>query len=174
MPGSGNKRSTAIVRGYRRSDLENCRRLWEELTVKHREIYDDPSIGGDHPGMFFDEHLKLVGARRIWVAVQDSEVVGFVGLVVEGEDAEIEPLVVTKKLRGTGIGAKLTAAAAAKASRTEGVKYLTVRPVARNVEAMRFFHDMGMVNVGRIELFKDLKGRKWKQGLRIHDIDLGY
>jgi GNAT superfamily N-acetyltransferase len=170
----GRKALKTIVRGYRKSDLDSCRKLWEELTVKHREIYDDPSIGGDRPGMFFDEHLKRVGARNVWVAVQGSRVVGFVGLIVDGEDAEIEPLVVTKKMRGSGIGAQLTAAAAAKASRTKGVKYLTVRPVARNVEAMRFFRDMGLVNVGRVEMFKDFRGRKWKKGLKIHDLDLGY
>lgn len=174
MPGSGKKAPKTIVRGYRKSDLDSCRKLWEELTVRHREIYSDNSIGGDRPGMFFDEHLKRVGARSIWVAVQGSRVVGFVGLIVEGEDAEIEPLVVTKKMRGAGIGTQLTAVAAAKALRVKGVKFLTVRPVARNIEAMRFFRKMGLVNVGRIELFKDLKGRKWKKHLRIHDLELGY
>ncbi len=174
MPRSGKKAPLTTVRGYRSSDLDCCRNLWEELTVRHREIYDDPSIGGDRPGMFFDEHLKRVGSRNIWVASRGGRVVGFVGLIVEGEDAEIEPLVVTKDLRGSGIGAMLTSAAAAKAARTKGVKFLTVRPVIRNVEAMRFFRKMGLVNVGRIELFKDLKGRKWSKSLKIHDLELGY
>jgi hypothetical protein len=39
---------------------------------------------------------------------------------------------------------------------------------------MRFFRDMGLVNVGRVEMFKDFRGRKWKKGLKIHDLDLGY
>lgn len=174
MPGNSRRNPSTIVRGYRKSDLESCRSLWEELTIRHREIYDDPSIGGDRPGMFFDKHLKLVGARNLWVAVNDTEIVGFVGLIIEGEDAEIEPLVVTRMFRGKGVGTKLVAAAAEKATRTKGVKFLNVRPVVRNVEAMRFFRNMGLVNVGRIELFKDLKGRKWKKDLTIHGLEFGY
>jgi hypothetical protein len=56
------------IRPYRPTDLEACRALWVELVQRHREIYQDPSIGGDDPGLYFDRHLAQVGAERIWVA----------------------------------------------------------------------------------------------------------
>jgi ribosomal protein S18 acetylase RimI-like enzyme len=167
-------RRSVEVRGYRKADLAACRRLWEELVEKHREIYADPSIGGDDPGSHFDGHLKRVGPGRIWVAVEGDEVLGFVGLVVEGEDAEIEPLIVTRERRGSGIGGLLAGEAMAAARDLKGVKFLTVRPVARNKEALDFFHGLGLVNVGRIEIFEDLTGREWRKGLRMHGLDYRY
>lgn len=159
------------VRPYRRTDLAACRELWTELVQKHREIYADPSIGGDDPGKHFDDHLRRVGPERLWVAVEGDRVLGLVGLMVDGEDAEIEPLIVTRQRRGCGIGRLLAGRAMAAARDIKGVKFLTVRPVARNKEALDFFHGLGMVNVGRIELFTDLTGRQWTKGLRIHDKD---
>ncbi len=44
------------------SDREACRALWRELTECHRTIYGDPSIGGDDPGLYFDEHLLAPGS----------------------------------------------------------------------------------------------------------------
>ncbi|MBI4300887.1 MAG: hypothetical protein HY677_07095, partial [Chloroflexi bacterium] len=37
------------IREYRTADFEACRSLWGELTRHHREIYEDPTIGGDDP-----------------------------------------------------------------------------------------------------------------------------
>jgi hypothetical protein len=51
--------SDITIRPYGDSDLEPCRTLWAELTRRHREIYGDPSIGGDDPGAYFDDHLDL-------------------------------------------------------------------------------------------------------------------
>lgn len=162
------------MRGYRRTDLDACRGLWQELTERHREIYADPTIGGDDPGRFFDDHLRRVGPKRIWVAEEKGKVVGFVGLIVEGEDAEIEPLVVERASRGRGIGVRLATEAMAKARLLKGVKFLTVRPVARNREAIEFFWKLGLVNVGRVELFTDLAGKRWKKGFRMHDLEFGH
>lgn len=162
------------IRGYRKTDLMACRRLWKELVERHREIYDDRSIGGVDPGRFFDEHLKRVGPKRIWVAADGREVVGFVGLLVEGEDAEIEPLVVTEGRRGEGIGGLLVKEAMSSAKSVKGVKFITVRPVARNKEALEFFRSHGLTNVGRVELFADLAGKKWRKGLRIHGLEYNY
>jgi len=164
-------KESIVIRGYRKSDLASCRRLWKELVERHREIYADPAIGGDDPGKFFDEHLKRVGPKRLWVAVDGDEVVGLIGLIVEGEDAEIEPLVVANGSRGRGIGQQLAEQAMAVASATKGVKFLTVRPVARNKEALAFFRAQGLVNIGKVELFADLAHKKWKKGLRIHGLE---
>ncbi|HUV98042.1 MAG TPA: GNAT family N-acetyltransferase, partial [Candidatus Paceibacterota bacterium] len=70
--------------------------LWKELTEWHRHICQDPSIGGAHPEEYFDKHLAKAGPERLWVAVQDSKVVGLVGLIVNGKEAEIEPVIVSE------------------------------------------------------------------------------
>lgn len=173
-PSEARRKNCVSVRAYRDVDLGACRRLWKELIEKHREIYADPTIGGDAPGRFFDDHLRRVGPKRIWVAVDGAKVVGFAGLLVEGEDAEIEPLVVTRRERGKGVGELLVKKAIAAASEMKGVRFVTVRPVARNKEALEFFRKQGLANVGRIELFVDLAGRNWRSGLRIHDLEYGY
>ena len=38
-----------MIRGYESADLERCRSLWVEVVERHREIYEDPSIGGENP-----------------------------------------------------------------------------------------------------------------------------
>ncbi len=43
-----------IIRDYAPADLPVCRELWRALNRRHREIYDDLTIGGDDPGMEFD------------------------------------------------------------------------------------------------------------------------
>lgn len=88
------------IRQYNISDLERCRSLWAEMTQRHRDIYNDPSIGGDNPGLEFDKHLEQVGSGRIWVALFDEEVVGLVSLIQDDQQAEVEPIVVSSKHRG--------------------------------------------------------------------------
>jgi GNAT superfamily N-acetyltransferase len=161
------------IRKYHPSDLESCRSLWEELTEWHRHIYEDPNIGGSDPGRFFDEHLSKVGTDNLWVAVQDGAVVGLTGLMGEGEEAEVEPLVVNETCRKKGIGGSLMEHVMAEARR-RGVRYLSVRPVARNVEAIGFFFNRGFVNIGHVELFMDLSEGEWRKGLRLFDLDFRY
>jgi len=103
----------------------------------------------------------------------DGQTVGLMGFEVDDGEITIEPLVVDQSLRGKGIGRRLMALAVQEA-KARGATYLNVRPVARNLAAIRFFTDHGMVNVGHVELFMDLKGREWKDGLRLHGIDLRY
>jgi len=81
--------------------------LWRELIERHREIYQEPTIGGEHPEEYFDKYLNKVGPARIWTAIIESEVVGLTGLDVSGYEAEIEPLIVTKAHRNKGVGTKL-------------------------------------------------------------------
>jgi GNAT superfamily N-acetyltransferase len=160
-------------RKFKDSDIEGARSLWEQLTVAHRTIYDDSSIGGDDPGSFFDVHLQKVGVDNIWVAEMDGQVVGLMGLEVEGEEMTIEPLVVDFKQRGRGIG-KGFVRVAVREARARNAAYLNVKPVARNLEALRVFRLNGMTNVGHVELFMDLKDKSWKDGLRLHELDFNY
>jgi len=173
--GSVNRTSFSI-RSYRNSDRNACRKLWRQLAEKHAQIYSDPNIAKNGVEDYFDQHLKRVGPRRIWVAVLNAEVVGFVGLVTSADsedDGEIEPLIVHRDHRGRGIGKGLTVFAA-EAAKKLGVKYVTVRPVARNIEALGFFRNAGFDTVGRIELFMDLTGKEWKKGLELHGLKYEY
>ena len=140
------------TRRYRRSDLARCRSLWAEMTQRHRDIYEDPSIGGEDPGLEFDKHLDQVGPQHVWVAVVDGEVVGLTSLIVDGEQAEVEPLVVSSSHRGMGVGRALLDRVIEEAGRL-GVLCLGVKPVARNKDAISFFHNAGFKTLGHIQMF---------------------
>ncbi|MBU7014965.1 MAG: GNAT family N-acetyltransferase [Theionarchaea archaeon] len=162
------------IRPYAPDDLEECRILWEELTQHHREIYGDPSIGGDNPGLYFDKHLADVGADRIWVAELSGDIVGMTGLIMKEQEAEIEPLIVSPEYRSQGIGKALVTRAIQEAQ-TLGVSYVSVRPVARNTHALSFFHKCGFQILGHIDLFMDLStSGKWKEGLSLFENDFKY
>lgn len=53
------------IRKYQETDREHCRALWRELAEWHREIYQDPTIGGEHPEDYFDKHLAEVGSNQL-------------------------------------------------------------------------------------------------------------
>ncbi|MFQ5507099.1 MAG: GNAT family N-acetyltransferase [Planctomycetota bacterium] len=164
------------IRGYRSSDLERCRSLWAELTQRHRNIYEDPSIGGDDPGKEFDRHFARVGPERIWVAEDGDQVLGFVSLIVEGKEAEIEPIIVGSRHRSGGIGRRLLDHAIAEAKRLE-VLCLNVRPVARNREALSFFHEAGFRTLGHVQLFRWLGPAtpgQWKEGPELLGMHFDY
>jgi HAD superfamily hydrolase (TIGR01509 family) len=146
------------IRCYRPADLAACRGLWAELVGWHRHLYGDPSIGGEEPGLHFDGHLARLGPERIWVAEIDGQVVALAGLEPLGDDgrqADVEPVVVTAAQRRTGVGSALLAHVVREARRL-GVRYLNLRPVARNLAAIGFFYDAGFQTLGQIELFMDL------------------
>jgi len=155
--GGVRRKVSASIRQYRPGDLERCRELWRSLTQRHRDIYEDPTLGGADPGIEFDEHLKHPQLHRLWVAEFGHQVLGFCGLLVRGEESELEPIVVDPRYRSRGIGALLAQQAIAE-SRRLGVKYVNVRPVARNLEAIRFFHREGFRLLGRFELSIALGG----------------
>ena len=140
------------IREYEPSDLEVCRDLWRDLTQRHRDIYEDPAIGGGDPGPYFDEHyLKHPHFHKLWVAEVDGEVIGLCGLLVDGEEAELEPIVVRPSHRNSGVGNALAQHVIKEASDL-GKKYINVRPVGRNIEAIRFFNREGFQVLGRLEL----------------------
>jgi len=162
-----------VIRKYQPRDKKQCRSLWKELTERHREIYQDPTIGGEHPEDYFDKHLAKVGAARLWVAVDGSRVVGLIGLIVDGEGAEIEPLVVSKAYRRRGIGKQLIKRIVAEA-RNLGVRFLNVKPAARNVHAIRFLYRQGFRNLGHIELFLDFSKYAWKPGPKLFECEFSF
>ncbi|MHC4728632.1 MAG: GNAT family N-acetyltransferase [Planctomycetota bacterium] len=165
-----------IVRSYKPADLERCRFLWAEMTQRHRYIYDDPSIGGDNPGLEFDAHLSRVGSERVWVATSGEEIIGFVSLILDDEQAEVEPIVVSSQHRGRGIGQKLLNHAIEQAKKL-GVLCLSVKPVARNEEAIAFFYNAGFKILGHIQLFMWLgpsSPGQWRPGPKLFGKSFDY
>ena len=162
-----------VIRKYQDQDKHQCRGLWRELTEWHREIYQDPNIGGEHPEDHFDKHLAEVGPDQLWVAVYDSKAVGLVGLMLKGEETEIEPLIVSKPYRNKGIGTKLIQTIVSEA-RKKGVKYLSIGPVARNVKTIKFLYKRGFKNLGYITLFIDFTDHTWKLGPEIFGCKFNY
>ncbi|HDD70317.1 MAG TPA: GNAT family N-acetyltransferase [Candidatus Bathyarchaeota archaeon] len=164
---------TLTIRKYEEADREQCRSLWRELTEWHRELYQDETIGGEHPEDYFDRHLAKVGADKLWVAVYDSKVVGLTGLIVAENEAEIEPLIVSEAYRGRGIGKKLIAKVVSEA-REMGVRLLSIKPVARNVKTIKFLYMLGFKNLGHIELFMDFSDYKWKTGPELFECNFNF
>ena len=168
--------SDAAIRQYGPSDLDRCRALWVELTQYHRVLYDDPSIGGDAPGLYFDRHLARVGPDRIWVAERDGQVAGFAGLIVDGQEAEVEPIAVASAHRGQGIGRALLQHVIEESVKL-GVRYLSVKPVARNLEAISFYYEAGFRTLGQVEMFMELRPSApgtWKSGLELFGYSFEY
>lgn len=163
------------IRGYQPDDYSACRALWEELTEHHRRIYDSPRIGADDPGSGFDEYLENAALAMSWVGTENGDIVAFTGLLVEGSEGEVEPVIVTEDRRGHGIGRLMVEHVIAKAT-ARGLSQLTIRPVARNIDAVRAFHRYGFRALGHIEMFMDLgpKPAEWRDGIEIHDLPFQY
>ena len=164
---------TVHTRNYDDGDLEVCRSLWVQLTEWHRGIYDAPGIGGDNPGLQFDEHLNKVGSDQIWLAEIDGEVVGMTGLEpgIDEGTLQIEPLIVFPKASGSGVGKALVEHLIG-VIKSKGLRDLNVRVVGRNSEAIRFYHEMGFNKIGYIELFLDTTTateQMWREGESLAD-----
>ena len=157
------------IRSFTTDDLDVCRSLWTEMVQRHRDIYNDQTIGGDDPGLEFDKHLECVGLDNIWLAESEGEVIGFTSLIKKDQEAEIEPIVVAHKHRGKGVGERLIKHAVEEAKKQK-ILCLYVKPVARNKEAISFFYDCGFRTIGHIQLFMWLGESTpdtWKEGLEI-------
>ena len=154
-----------MIRAYTSNDYDPCRALWVELTEWHRHIYGSPHIGGDDPGADFDRHLETHGSANLWVADVDGTIVGLAGLIDADDGGELEPLIVSGAYRGQGIGRELTEQVVL-AAREAGHPTLSVRPVARNHQAIRAYHELGFDTLGFVEMLMDLRrgDRPWIDG----------
>jgi GNAT superfamily N-acetyltransferase len=164
------------IRDYAVSDYLACRLLWVELTEHHRRIYEDQAIGGDDPGVGFDDYLATPQRVSSWVAESAGAVVGLTGLFDHGSSGEVEPVVVTESVRGRGVGRLLIGRVVTDAIH-RGYEYLAIRPVARNVTAIQRFYDAGFRTLGgHVDLTMDLANRRhrWLEGAVLHDLDFRY
>jgi GNAT superfamily N-acetyltransferase len=158
------------IRRFRDDDAAACRALWAELTRWHRALYDDPSIGGDDAGAGFDDYVREFAEARLWVADRAGSLVGLVGLILRGRQAEVEPVVVSFDARGHGIGRALVETAV-DAAQARGASQVKVSPVARNAQAIGFFHELGFTKLGHVDLLLDLRRPPgyWRPGERLAD-----
>jgi len=164
------------IRPYRPLDHRACRDLWAELTEHHRDLYEDPSIGGADPGAAFEEYLTRLDLTGIWVADHPEDgVVGMVGLLLRGKAGEVEPVIVTQRRRGQGIGRSLLSHVAQEAGR-RSMTHLTVTPTSRNESAVRCLYGAGYQALSSVTLTLDVghRGHEWQDGLDLYDLRFRY
>jgi GNAT superfamily N-acetyltransferase len=159
-----------VIREYEQDDLDECRRLYAQLVEYNWWIYDDPSIGGADSGAGFDSYLATPERVMTWVAVEGDRLVGMTGLFWEGEESTIEPVIVDHDSRTRGIGRRLVEAAIEE-SRRRGASDVNLTPVARNVAAIRAFHQLGFQTLGHIQMFMSLDrdDSYWRPGIELHE-----
>lgn len=164
-----------VPRPYEPRDYEPCRALWVELTEHHREIYEDPTIGAPDPGAALDPYLAALGDGELWVTESDGRVIAMAGLLQHGDEGEVEPIVVTREWRSTGVGSRLLDHIVQRA-RDRRLRFLSIRPVARNERAIARFHASGFRTLGHVDMFMQLDDaeRTWRSGLSIHGLDLAF
>ena len=158
------------IRQFEPADLEACRVLYAQLVEHHRDIYDDPSIGGDEPGSGFDDYLAIPTRVITWVVVDDGVIVGLSGLLWEDGEATVEPVVVDRDRRRSGVGRRLIETAIEE-SRRRGASDVNIKPVARNASAIRAFHQLGFQTLGHLQLFMSLDrdDSYWRDGVDVHE-----
>lgn len=144
-----------IVRDYEPGDEGACRALFEELVETHRALYPDGDVGSN---------FELEG--RIFVAEDEGRVVGYAGLLWHGRRAELEPIVVASDQRGRGVGRALAQRVIEEARAGDAVRVFA-RPVARNRDAIAFFHSIGLDTLGYVQVQMDLKPRDRKPAEQI-------
>jgi L-amino acid N-acyltransferase YncA len=163
------------IRPYEPSDLEACRDLYTQLVEHHREIYEDPSIGGDDPGAGFDDYLALSERVATWVAVDEYSIVGLAGLLWKEGESTVEPVIVARDRRRAGIGRSLLETAIDE-SRRRGAADVNIKPVARNASAIKAFHELGFRTLGHLQLFMSLERSEdyWRDGMNVHGCRFDY
>ena len=165
-----------VVREYKETDYDFCVILSRELAQHHADIYSEPSIAIKDQAKWFDDLMQKDGYAGMWLAEVNNKVVGLCGLFSYGEEGEIEPVVVAASSRNKGIGTRLIRYVVDEAKK-RNIRYLSIRPVARNKEAIALFTRLGFNVVGYIDLFQDLsdkKDREWKSDFLVHGVQLRY
>jgi len=170
------ERTRATIRPYRSADHGACRRLWAELTEQHNELYDIHSADDADLGADFEEYLARLDLTGMWVADHpDDGVVGLVGLILNGRAGTVEPVIVTARHRGRGIGRALLGHVAQEA-RGRGMTALTISPESRNEAAIRCLHSAGYDTLTAVELTLDLgrHGPERRDGVEFDGLRFSY
>ncbi len=162
------------VRPYRPTDHRAGRALWAEFIETKRELYGEPGGHGD-PGAGFEEYLTQLNLTGMWVAEHPEDgVIGLVGLLLSGRAGEVNPVVVTERYRGQGVGRALLAHVAEEARR-RGLRQLAVVPDSRNVAAFRCLHAAGYDRMAAVRLTLDLTGASSTgEQMTVHGLSFRY
>lgn len=101
--------------------------------------------------------------------MDDRAIVGLSGLLWEGGEATIEPIIVDRRCRRTGVGRRLIETAIEE-SRRRGATDVNIKPVARNPSAIQTFHELGFRTLGHLQLFMSLDrdDSYWRSGIEVH------
>jgi GNAT superfamily N-acetyltransferase len=144
------------VRSYRPADHSAGRALWAQLATQRAALYGAAPELVD-PGAEFEEYLTRLDLSGIWVAEDESgQVVGMIGLLIQGRVGEVEPMVVALDHQGQGVGRALLGHLTEQA-RKRSLARLTIRPESRNVSALRSLHAAGYDVLTAVELSLDLR-----------------
>jgi ribosomal protein S18 acetylase RimI-like enzyme len=143
-----------IIRDYRDSDAAALRRCVVVLQEFERAI-DSRLLGGEVMADRYCERIHVrcrEAAGQIYVAEDDSEVIGFVTVLAResftelddppGHYALITDLVVLESYRGRGIGRQLLDRAERYAKQA-GARELRIAVLANNGAARRLYLDQG-------------------------------
>jgi len=178
------------IRSYRPMDHRECRALWAELAELDRKVLGDPGIGGSDPGAAFEEYLTRLDLSGMWVAEDPEQgVVGLIGLVlgggaapgtasgaaVRGMSGVVEPVIVTDRVRGQGVGRSLLDHVAAQA-RQRGMRRLSIAPSPRNGTALHTLHEAGYQRLAAVTLTLNLGPADQSDGedLELHGLTFRY
>lgn len=122
-------------------------RWWdvEEVHALEGQLFaDDPWT----VGQFWSELARVPATRWYLVARQEGDLVGYAGVFLAGDEADVQTVAVAGRAQGRGIGARLVRALADWArSRGACVLHLEVR--ADNDPALGLYRRLGFVVVGR-------------------------
>jgi len=148
------------------NDVEECVSLYREMVDLHREVYQDDTIP------YADDTLRKKLERTDedyikMVAEEKGRIVGLLTIEIKGRTCVLGEILVAKDNRGKGIGT-VFADYTKKTALERGCAEIQVSFAARNVQALNFYHKMGLNCLGMIELFMPLtkKGREqwYKRG----------
>jgi len=145
-------------------DIEECVAFFAQMVEHHRAIYQDDSIPyGDEEKKKLREKLQRTDENYIkFVAEKQKQIVGLLALEIKGGTCEIDEILVDKNMRGKGIG-RTFADITKKTARERKCREVQVSFAARNLQALRLYHAMGLNCLGMIQLFMPLTSKGEEQ-----------
>ena len=164
------------IRDYGDDDRDSCLALYSELSQHYADIYGDLAIANGESSRWLDTLRKSYEYSGTWIAEVDGQIVGLAGLLANGEEGRIEPVIVSSSCRNNGIGARLVRHLV-EVAKKKNIRFLSIQPTARNEEALSLYVRLGFNMLGHVELFQDLSTestREWKSGIEIHGHKLRY
>jgi len=138
-------------------DIEECVAFYEQMVEHHRAIYEDDSIPyGDEEKKKLREKLQRTDDNYVKiVAEKQKQIIGLLTLEIKGRTCEIDEILFDKNMRSKGIG-RVFSDFTKKTARERKCSEIQVNFAARNLQALRLYHAMGLDCLGMIQLFMPL------------------